>query len=174
MIIGGLAAGYSIIFVAVTAILRNPGRSACTAAGISWPTPDPARPRPRKGNGQGDFVVEPLGHRRGPPGVIIGAIFSTGPQLPGSPRPPLSTTDGRLWLLLALAGLMAIILGMGITASAVYIHHGGDRRADLREAGVPEMAAHMFALYFGNRLEHQPRRSRWRPLRPRRSPAPIR
>lgn len=142
MIIGGLAAGYSIIFVAVTAILGTLAVGCLRR--ISWPTPIRLA---EAAEGTAKATVG-LSATAAAAGIIIGAIFSTGLSFQVT-QAALSMTDGRLWLLLALAALMAIILGMGITASAVYITMVATVVPILREAGVPEMAAHMFALYFG-------------------------
>ena len=52
-------------------------------------------------------------------------------------------------ILLSLTGVSAIILGMGITTTAVYITVAALIVPALIKAGIEPIAAHMFAFYFG-------------------------
>ena len=58
-------------------------------------------------------------------------------------------SNGNLLALLALTGVSAIILGMGITTTAVYITVAALIVPALIKFGVEPIAAHMFAFYFG-------------------------
>ncbi|MGE0744920.1 MAG: TRAP transporter permease [Rhodospirillales bacterium] len=52
-------------------------------------------------------------------------------------------------VLLILAGLISIILGMGMPTTAVYVLVATLMAPSLVQAGLTKMAAHMFLLYFG-------------------------
>lgn len=81
-------------------------------------------------------------------GIIIAAIFSTGLSFELG-QTAIAAGGGKLWLILILAAIMGIILGMGITSSTVYITMVATVIPILKLAGVPEMAAHMFSMYYG-------------------------
>ena len=61
----------------------------------------------------------------------------------------LETAPGMGAILLALTGVSAIILGMGITTTAVYITVAALIVPALVKSGIVPIAAHMFAFYFG-------------------------
>ena len=61
----------------------------------------------------------------------------------------INIADGSLLILLFLTGISAIILGMGITTTAVYITVAALIVPALVKAGIEPIAAHMFAFYFG-------------------------
>jgi TRAP transporter 4TM/12TM fusion protein len=81
-------------------------------------------------------------------GLIIGAIFATGLSFQVS-QAVVSLAGENLWLLLVISALIAIVLGTGLTASAVYITMVATIIPVLKLAGVPDMGAHMFAFYYG-------------------------
>lgn len=81
-------------------------------------------------------------------GIIIGSIFSTGLSFELGQR-AIAASGGHLWVILVLTAFMAMFLGMGITSSAVYITMVATVVPILVKAGVPEMAAHMFSMYYG-------------------------
>jgi len=81
-------------------------------------------------------------------GIIIGAIFATGLSFQIS-QAVIAMASDRLWLLLIVAGLIALVLGTGLTASAVYITMVATVIPILKLAGVNDMGAHMFAFYYG-------------------------
>ena len=81
-------------------------------------------------------------------GLIIGAIFSTGLSVQIT-QAVMSLAQSNLWMILLLSALIAMILGTGLTASAVYITMVATVVPLLKAAGVPTMAAHMFAFYYG-------------------------
>jgi TRAP-type uncharacterized transport system fused permease subunit len=58
-------------------------------------------------------------------------------------------SGGNLMILLCLTGVAAVILGMGITTTAVYITVAALIVPAVITAGVEPIAAHMFAFYFG-------------------------
>jgi len=81
-------------------------------------------------------------------GIIIGSIFASGLGLKFT-NGVIDLSGGSLIILLALTGLAAIFLGMGITTTAVYITVAALIVPSLIEIGVTPMAAHMFAFYYG-------------------------
>ena len=81
-------------------------------------------------------------------GLIIGSVFVSGLGLKFT-QSVIELADGSLLILLALTGVASIILGMGITTTAVYITVAALIVPALIKAGVEPIAAHMFAFYFG-------------------------
>lgn len=81
-------------------------------------------------------------------GIIIGAIFATGLSFQVT-QMILGIVKDQLWLILVVSALISLILGTGLTASAVYITMVATVIPILKSSGVPEMAAHMFAFYYG-------------------------
>lgn len=81
-------------------------------------------------------------------GLIIGSVFVSGLGLKFT-QSVINIADGNLLTLLALTGVAAIVLGMGITTTAVYITVAALIVPAVIKAGVEPMAAHMFAFYFG-------------------------
>ncbi|RVU38318.1 TRAP transporter permease [Hwanghaeella grinnelliae] len=81
-------------------------------------------------------------------GIIIGSIFVSGLGLKFT-NEVIGIADGNLFILLTLTGIAAIILGMGMTTTAVYITVAALIVPSLIQMDVAPMAAHMFAFYFG-------------------------
>ena len=81
-------------------------------------------------------------------GLIIGSVFVSGLGLKFT-QSVIDIADGNLLILLALTGVAAIILGMGITTTAVYITVAALIVPAVVKIGVEPIAAHMFAFYFG-------------------------
>ncbi len=81
-------------------------------------------------------------------GLIIGSIFTSGLGLKFT-YSVISLAGGSLPILLLLTAVGAIILGMGMTTTAVYITVAALVVPALIEIGVVPIAAHFFALYFG-------------------------
>lgn len=81
-------------------------------------------------------------------GIIIGSIFVSGLGLKFT-NSVIDMSGGFLFLLLVLTAVAAIILGMGMTTTAVYITVAALIVPSLIEVGVTPMAAHLFAFYFG-------------------------
>lgn len=81
-------------------------------------------------------------------GIIIGSIFVSGLGLKFT-NEVISLSGGNLFILLCLTGIAAIILGMGMTTTAVYITVAALIVPSLVQLNVEPMAAHLFAFYFG-------------------------
>ena len=81
-------------------------------------------------------------------GIIIGSIFASGLGLKFT-NSVIDLSGGILFLLLALTAVAAIILGMGMTTTAVYITVAALVAPALIEMGVEPMGAHLFAFYYG-------------------------
>jgi TRAP transporter 4TM/12TM fusion protein len=81
-------------------------------------------------------------------GLIIGSVFVSGLGLKFTQQ-VIDLSGGNLLILLALTGVSAIILGMGITTTAVYITVAALIVPALIKIGIEPIAAHMFAFYFG-------------------------
>lgn len=81
-------------------------------------------------------------------GIMLGAIYATGVSYQIS-QEAAAATAGNLWMLVLLCGVLAIFMGMGMSAPAVYITLAATVIPILKLAGVPEMAAHFYAFYFG-------------------------
>lgn len=81
-------------------------------------------------------------------GLIIGSVFVSGLGLKFT-QSVIELSGGNLLVLLGLTGVSAIILGMGITTTAVYITVAALIVPALVKIGVEPIAAHMFAFYFG-------------------------
>ena len=81
-------------------------------------------------------------------GIIIGCLFLSGLGLKFTNN-VIDMSGGYLLVLLFLTAIAAIILGMGITTTAVYITVAALIVPALVEIGVNPMAAHLFAFYFG-------------------------
>ena len=81
-------------------------------------------------------------------GIIIGSIFVSGLGLKFT-NEVIGLADGNLFILLTLTGIAAIILGMGMTTTAVYITVAALIVPSLIQMKVEPIAAHMFAFYFG-------------------------
>ncbi|MEM1199812.1 MAG: TRAP transporter large permease subunit, partial [Pseudomonadota bacterium] len=81
-------------------------------------------------------------------GLIIGSVFVSGLGLKFT-QSVIDLSGGNLLILLGLTGVSAIILGMGITTTAVYITVAALIVPALVKIGVEPIAAHMFAFYFG-------------------------
>lgn len=61
----------------------------------------------------------------------------------------VSIAAGQLWLALLLSAVLAVVLGMGLTTTAVYIIMVVTVIPPLQAMGVPPLAAHMYALFWG-------------------------
>ncbi|MFH2125521.1 MAG: TRAP transporter fused permease subunit, partial [Pseudomonadota bacterium] len=81
-------------------------------------------------------------------GIIIGCVFVSGL---GNKFTGLieMLSGGYLWATLILTMFASLILGMGLTTTAVYITLAALVIPALIKMGVAPMAAHFFAFYFG-------------------------
>jgi len=84
-------------------------------------------------------------------GIIIGCIFCSGLSMKFS-TVILEFSGNHLWMALLLTMVVSLILGMGITVTAVYITLAALVVPTMIDSmNVYPMAAHMFCLYFGNK-----------------------
>ena len=81
-------------------------------------------------------------------GFIIGVLNITGLSF-ALTLMLVEIGKNSLWLLLALAALVSIILGMGMPTVGVYVLLAALVAPSMVKIGVSPMAAHMFVLYFG-------------------------
>lgn len=80
-------------------------------------------------------------------GLVIGCINLSGLGLKISSL-IISASGGILWLALILTAIMAIILGMGLPATAAYIVAGTMAAPALVKMGLYPLSAHLFVFYF--------------------------
>lgn len=81
-------------------------------------------------------------------GIIIGCVFVSGVGLKFT-NALVSIAGGHLWIVLILAMLASLVLGMGLTTTAVYITLAALVIPAIVQMGVAPMAGHLFAFYFG-------------------------
>ncbi len=142
VIIGALVAGYSIIFVAVFVIAGTFMIGILQRNSRLTPT------------GLFDVIERTaastmaLSATAAAAGIILGSAFSVGLTFQLG-QAATSVADGQLWLLLLLGGGLAIVMGMGMTASAIYLTMAATVIPTLELAGVPKTSAHFFAFYYG-------------------------
>lgn len=81
-------------------------------------------------------------------GIIVSAttLSGLGLRLGGA---IVGLSQGQLWIALLIAAVLAVILGMGLTTTAVYIIMVVTVIPVIIQMGVPPIAAHMYALMFG-------------------------
>lgn len=81
-------------------------------------------------------------------GIIIGVVTQTGLGLKmGSAL--VSLAKGNLLLTLFFTMITSIVLGMGVPTTANYVITSTIAAPALLEMGIPVLASHMFAFYFG-------------------------
>jgi TRAP transporter 4TM/12TM fusion protein len=81
-------------------------------------------------------------------GIIIGCVFVSGLGLKFSTA-IVDLAGGHLVMVLVLTMFASLILGMGLTTTAVYITLAALVIPSLVNMGVEPIAAHLFAFYFG-------------------------
>jgi TRAP transporter 4TM/12TM fusion protein len=81
-------------------------------------------------------------------GLIIGCVFVSGMGLKFA-NIIVQLAGGSLWIALILTMVASLILGMGLTTTAVYITLAALVIPALIQMGVTPIAAHLFAFYFG-------------------------
>jgi TRAP transporter 4TM/12TM fusion protein len=81
-------------------------------------------------------------------GIIIGCVFVSGLGLKFT-NLIIDIAAGRLWIALVLTMIASLILGMGLTTTAVYITVAALVVPSLVDMGVEPIAAHLFAFYYG-------------------------
>ncbi len=81
-------------------------------------------------------------------GVVIGVLNITGLGF-ALTQAIIELSGGNLTVILLLSGAISIVLGMGMPTVGVYLLLATLVAPSMVEAGVPPIAAHMFAFYFG-------------------------
>jgi TRAP transporter 4TM/12TM fusion protein len=81
-------------------------------------------------------------------GLIIGALFLSGIGMKFSYM-LMTLSGGQLWLALIYTTFAALILGLSLPTTAVYLTLAIIVAPGLVQMGVPKMAAHMFIFYMG-------------------------
>ncbi len=142
LIIITLVLGYSIVFVAIVIILTTFGLALLQRTNRMTPV------RLADAIEQTARATVGLSATAAAAGIIIGAIFATGLSFQIS-QAAVEFSGGQIWILLVIAALMALIMGMGMTAAAVYITLVATVIPILTRAGIPDIAAHFFAFYYG-------------------------
>lgn len=142
LIIVTLVLGYSIVFVAIVIILTTFGLALLQRTNRMTPV------RLADAIEQTARATVGLSATAAAAGIIIGAIFATGLSFQIS-QAAVEFSGGQIWILLLIAALMALIMGMGMTAAAVYITLVATVIPILTRAGIPDIAAHFFAFYYG-------------------------
>ncbi len=142
LIIGALALGYSIVLVAVVIIMATFVIGVVQRQNRLNPTrllqvfENTAR------------ATVGLSATAAAAGIILGAIFAIGLSFQIA-QAASEAAGGQIWLLLIISGVMALVMGMGMTAAAIYITLVATIIPILVIAGVPTIAAHFFAFYYG-------------------------
>lgn len=81
-------------------------------------------------------------------GIIIGGVTNTGLNLLFANQ-VVKLSGGSMFFTLVLVALVALVLGMGMTTSAVYISVATIMAPALVRLGVNPVCAHMFVFYYG-------------------------
>jgi TRAP transporter 4TM/12TM fusion protein len=81
-------------------------------------------------------------------GLVIGILSITGLGF-NFGMGVVEQSGGNLPILLMLTALASLVLGMGLPTTAVYILMASLVAPALTQAGIPEIPAHLFVLYFG-------------------------
>ena len=81
-------------------------------------------------------------------GIIIGGVTNTGLNLIFANQ-VVKLSGGNLFVTLLLVAVVCLILGMGMTTSAVYISVATIMAPALIRLGINPLSAHMFVLYYG-------------------------
>ncbi len=142
LIIAALIAGRSIVYVAVMitgvtfliALLQP--RRRITPRGLLAVAEETAR------------ATVGLSVAAAAAGIILGAIFAVGLSFQIAQAAANAAGD-QLWVLLLLSAVLAVVMGMGMTAVAIYLTLVATIIPILKLAGVPPIAAHFFAFYYG-------------------------
>jgi TRAP transporter 4TM/12TM fusion protein len=142
LIIVILALGYSIVFVAMAAIVTTFALSFIRKATRLVPLGLVSSLE------RSIRTAVPLSMTCACAGIIIGSVYITGLSWRLS-YTIVDVSMGQLWLVLLFTMILSIVLGMGLTTSAVYITLVAIIIPVLVEMGVEPMAAHLFALYYG-------------------------
>lgn len=141
LLVGLLASGSSLVRAAFL--------SAVLAFAVSFLRPD-TRITPRRllnvleATGRYSMVIIIVAAAAG---VIVSVVTTSGLSW-RSLALLVDFAQDRLWLALILAAVIALILGMGVSTTAVYVTLAAILVPALITMGLHPMAAHMFALYY--------------------------
>lgn len=141
LLVGLLASGGSLVQAAFL--------SSVLAFAISFIRPD-TRITPRRllgvleSTGRYSLVIIVVAAAAG---VIISVVTTSGLSW-RSLALLVEFAEDRLWVALLLASVIALILGMGVSTTAVYVTLAAILVPALVTMGLHPMAAHMFALYY--------------------------
>lgn len=80
-------------------------------------------------------------------GIIVGSLTATGLGLKLSSL-LINMAGGNMWLLLIFAAIASLVLGLGVTATAVYILVATLIAPALTNMGIEPLAGHLFVFYF--------------------------
>ena len=95
---------------------------------------------------QGARLAVPISVACAVAGIVVGTIGQTGIGLQFT-ESVVSLSDGRLWLALILVAVAALILGMGLPATAAYIVLAVMTGPALQELGLALITAHMIIFW---------------------------
>ena len=95
---------------------------------------------------QGAMLAVPISVACAVAGLVVGTIGQTGIGLQFT-ESVVSLSDGRLWLALILVAVAALILGMGLPATAAYIVLAVMTGPALQELGLALITAHMIIFW---------------------------
>lgn len=80
-------------------------------------------------------------------GIVIGIVSMTGIGVKFTSI-VFEVSGGNLFLMLLMIMLACIVMGMGLPSTAAYIIAASIGAPALIQAGIPELAAHLFVFYF--------------------------
>ncbi len=95
---------------------------------------------------QGAMLAVPISIACAVAGIVVGTIGQTGVGLQFT-ESVVSLSDGRLWLALVLVAIAALVLGMGLPATAAYIVLAVMTGPALQELGLALITAHMIIFW---------------------------
>ena len=105
--------------------------------------PDLLRAIPEAGVGMTEIVIISAAA-----GIVIGVLNLSGLSF-SLTLALVKMAEGSLILLLLMAGMVSVVLGMGMPTVGVYVLLASLIGPALTQAGINPVAAHMFLLYFG-------------------------
>ena len=147
---------FAVIIYALFELNARPQTAAMYAIGITIPIAfiwgyRGERMKPRailEALGKTGIGVTNLIMVSGMAGIVIGVLNITGLGF-ALTQAIIQLSGGHLAVILLMAGAISIVLGMGMPTVGVYLLLATLVIPSMVEAGVPPMAAHMFAFYFG-------------------------
>ena len=95
---------------------------------------------------QGALLAVPISVACAVAGIVVGTIGQTGIGLQFT-ESVVSLSDGRLWLALILVAVAALVLGVGLPATAAYIVLAVMTGPALQELGLALITAHMIIFW---------------------------